>query len=121
MTTKRSHLDTLRDIANASAKAEKFLAGVTFAAFQANDEKAFAVVRALEIVGEAAKKIPVDFQARHPEIPWKEMVGMRNKVIHEYFSVDLEVVWKTVKQDLPALRERVRNVIRELEQGEGDS
>lgn len=62
----------------------------------------FAVVRALEIIGEAVKRLPADFRARYPHIPWKDMAGMRDKIIHGYDGVDLRIVWK--KQDIPVLR-----------------
>ena len=69
------------------------------------DEKTIdSVIRNLEIIGEAARSIPDDFKVQHPDIPWDEMIGMRNKVIHEYFGVDHEIVWKTVTDDLPTLK-----------------
>ncbi len=64
----------------------------------------FAVVRALEGIGEAAKKIPRTVRDRYPELPWQAIVGMRDKLIHEYFGVNLDVVWKTIHTDLPALQ-----------------
>jgi uncharacterized protein with HEPN domain len=64
----------------------------------------FAVIRALEIIGEAAKNIPLQVKNRYPQIPWKEMAGMRDKVIHEYFGVDLKRVWSTVNNDIPSLK-----------------
>src|SRR5262249_32957418 len=90
---------------------EQFLADVTEEQFKANDEKVFAVVRALEIVGEAARAIPDDVRARYPTIPWREVAGMRDKLIHSYFVVDLKRVWETVKRDLPALRVSVTKML----------
>ena len=63
-----------------------------------------AVVRSLEIIGEAAKKIPPDFTASYPLVPWKEMAGMRDRLIHHYFGVDYEIVWNTVREDLEILQ-----------------
>ena len=74
---------------------------------QKDERTLLAVVRALEIIGEAAKKIPQDFRDRYTNIPWRGMTGMRDKVVHEYFGVDAAVVWRTVKEDLPHLREAV--------------
>ncbi len=113
---KRAHSDYLRDIVDATDKAERFLADVSEEQFKANDEKVFAVVRALEIVGEAARAIPEDVRARYPTIPWREVAGMRDKLFHAYFVVDLKRVWETVKRDLPALREAVMKMLQE-EQG----
>lgn len=82
----------------------EFTDGLDFAAFRQNREKLFAVVRALEVLGEAANRVPVEVRERHPRIPWREMIATRNKVFHEYFGVDSEVVWRTVREDLPSLR-----------------
>jgi uncharacterized protein with HEPN domain len=60
----------------------------------------FAVIRALEVVGEAAKKIPADVRERYPDVPWREMSGLRDKLIHDYFGVNLSVIWKTVTDDV---------------------
>jgi uncharacterized protein with HEPN domain len=63
-----------------------------------------AVIRNIEIIGEATKKISKDLKSQYPEIPWKEMSGMRDKLIHDYFGVDVDVVWKTVKDDIPYIK-----------------
>jgi uncharacterized protein with HEPN domain len=110
---KRAYSDYLRDILDATEKAERFLADVSEEQFKANDEKVFAVVRALEIVGEAARAIPEDVRARYPTIPWREVAGTRDKLIHAYFVVDLKRVWETVKRDLPALRKAVAKILEE--------
>lgn len=79
--------------------------------FVADDKTIFAVVRALEIVGEAAKRIPQEVRDQHSEIPWREMTGMRDKLTHDYFGVNVEVVWKTVIEDLPDLATKIQAML----------
>ena len=98
----------LHDMLDAAIKAREFAAGKTRAMLDTDELLAFALVRALEIVGEAASRVSQDTRSRHPQIRWKEIVGMRNKIIHDYLSVDYEIVWDVVTNDLPDL-------IRELE------
>ena len=69
-----------------------------------------AVIRNIEIIGEATKKISPDFKARYNEVPWKEMAGMRDKLIHDYFGVDVEVVWKTIQEDIPMLKSLIEQI-----------
>ncbi len=102
---KRTHEDYLKDILDAIASIEEFTYGMDFEDFSKDRKTQFAVIRALEIIGEAAKAIPEDFKKEHPEVPWKEMAKMRDKLIHAYFGVDLRVVWKTLKEDVPFLKE----------------
>src|SRR3989337_79772 len=94
--------------------AERIVAGTSFASFSASEEKTLAVVRALEIVGEAARQIPVELREQYPDVPWSEVIGMRNKVIHHYFGVDMRVVWDTVRDDLPPLREAVARMLTDI-------
>lgn len=86
-----------------------------YLAFAANRRTNLAVVRALEIIGEAARHIPARVRRRHPQVAWQDMVAMRNKLIHEYFGVDLEVLWHTVQEDLPPLRDAIGRVLMHLE------
>ena len=84
---------------------------MNFAAFAADEKTAFAVVRALEIIGEAAKRIPRETRLLHPSVPWRSMTGIRDKLIHDYTSVDLEIVWKAVLEDLPELLKQMDTVL----------
>ncbi len=72
--------------------------------FSRDKKTIYAVVRGLEIIGEAVKKVPKELRESYPDIPWKRIAGMRDKLIHEYFGVDIEVVWKTVREDIPYLK-----------------
>lgn len=104
----RDHLD---DIVQEARKALAFVEGMDYETFQRDDKTAYAVVRALEIVGEATKRIPPETRDRFPEIPWRSMAGIRDKLIHDYVSVNLEVVWNTVMEDLPPLIPRIQRVL----------
>ena len=115
MRPKRVYEDYLRDILDATQKAKRFVEGISFDAFAANDEKVFAVIRALEIIGEAAKKVPKSVQKRCPEVPWPEVAGMRDKLIHGYFGVNLRRVWQTVVEDLPVLQAGVQRILADLD------
>jgi uncharacterized protein with HEPN domain len=103
MKPKRDYLDFLVDIRTASLNAQKFVAGMNFAAFVADEKTVYAVLRALEIIGEATKRLPSTVPDLAPEIPWRSMAGSRDKLIHDYFGVDLPNVWHTVTVELPPL------------------
>lgn len=99
----REGSDYLVDIFDAARQALEFVQGYDYEAFLADRKTQFAVVRALEIIGEAAGKVPDEERQALPHVPWRLMAAMRNKLIHEYFGVDPEVVWKTTQEDLPEL------------------
>lgn len=94
----------IQDILQAIDKIERFLKRMTFQQFKQNELVIDAVLRNLEIIGEASKGIPVSVKRLHRDIPWAQMAGMRNILIHKYFGVDLKIVWLTVKKYLPELR-----------------
>ena len=72
------------------------------------------MIRALEVIGEAARHIPGTLREKYADVPWEDMVGMRSKLIHDYFGVDLNVVWRTVHEDLPPLRDAVAQILADI-------
>ena len=113
MREKREFLDYLTDIQDASQNISQFISEMTWDEFAQDQETIYAVVRAFEIIGEAAKKVPLSVQKRHPKVPWKQMAGMRDKLIHEYFGVNHEVLWKTAKEDIPPVQQLIAMVLEE--------
>jgi len=111
---KRKYGDYIEDIVEAMSKVKKFTKNMSYQDFIKDEKTVFAVVRALEIIGEAAKNIPESLRRKYPEIPWKDMAGMRDKLIHEYFGAKLEVVWDTVKVEIPALRLKFRRIVKDF-------
>ena len=101
----------MRDILTAAELALQFVEGLEFEDFQNNVEKQYAVTRAFEIIGEAARNVPAEVRAVSPQLPWSEMIGMRNVLIHDYVGVDEAVIWRTIQEDLPSLCESVRAIL----------
>ncbi|UCH90210.1 MAG: DUF86 domain-containing protein [Thermoplasmata archaeon] len=108
--------DYLDDILNSLIKIEQFVEGMTFEDFKVDDKTIFAVIRAFEIIGEASKSVPQAIKDKNSQIPWREMAGMRDKLIHEYFGVDLKVVWDTIKNDIPNIKTDIAKMIDEIEE-----
>jgi len=109
----RAYWDYVRDIAESIQAAQEFVRGYTFEDFRKDRKTIYAVIRAVEVIGEAAKKITEPIRSKYPDIPWRDMAGMRDKLIHAYFGVDLEVLWKTIQQDLPALKVMISEMLAE--------
>jgi uncharacterized protein with HEPN domain len=105
----------LKHIIEAISNIEKFIEGLTKEGFFENVEKQYAVLRGLEIIGEATKNLSRELRAKYREIPWKDIAGMRDKLIHEYFGVNLELVWVTIKNKLPEFKKQVLKILKEIE------
>jgi len=104
----------LKDIVDSIDSIMAYTKGISFEKFAKDKMKIDAVVRNFEIIGEATKHIPIKIRNAHTDIPWKEMAGMRDKIIHEYFGVDLEIVWKTIKSRLPKLKKTLLAIVNSL-------
>lgn len=115
MSPDREIRDYLDDILQAVTDAREFTRGMDLVEFTTDRKTVSAVVRSLEVIGEAVKKIPPELRDLRPEIPWAEAAGMRDKLIHEYFGVDLETVWQTVQDDLEGIRQAVEHLLRVLD------
>jgi uncharacterized protein with HEPN domain len=108
---KKDDIVYLHHILDAIDLIEEYTEGMSEKEFLSNSMAHDAVVRQIEIIGEAARNIPDEFRLLHSGVPWGKMVGIRNKIIHEYFNVNLSVVWDTVQEDLPALKKVITSIL----------
>jgi len=101
----------LNDMLDYSRKALALIEGMDWDGFDADEKTQLAAVHCLEIIGEAAAKLSREFHDQHPGIPWAEIVGMRNRLIHDYFEVDMELCWRTLTRSVPALMRQLEDII----------
>lgn len=111
MATNRSDSLRLRHIIEAAEHIADFISGVSKKEFEDNYEKQSAVIRQFEIIGEAAGKLAPEFVKLHREVDWPKVVGMRHKMIHDYFDVNVEIVWTTATDDVPSLKKAVEEIL----------
>ena len=105
----------LDDIIEAVQRIEEYSAYPDYNSFKQDRKAVDAIVRNFEIMVEAVNKIPLSLRNKYPDIPWTEMMGMRNKLAHEYFGVDAQILWKTIKENLPQLEPQIRKILQDLE------
>jgi uncharacterized protein with HEPN domain len=112
---KRDYIFFIKDILDAMDKIKEFVGTTEYDEFIKDDMKSSAVVKKIEIIGEAMRNIPRDVRARYRNIPWRNIIGMRNKISHGYFIIDYEIVWKVTKEKLPELKIQVEQMLKEVE------
>jgi uncharacterized protein with HEPN domain len=103
----------LQDILDAINDVEDFLGNMSLKEFTKDRKTLNAVVRSIEIIGEASKKIPESCKEKHKNLPWKQIAGMRDKLIHAYFGVDAEILWKAAKEDIPQLKDAIKKMLQD--------
>jgi uncharacterized protein with HEPN domain len=103
----------LLDILLSARRALKYVEGLSWETFETDELKQDAVMRPLEVMGEAAGHISEDFREAHPNIPWHKIIGIRNQLIHEYFRINRKTVWDTIKNDLPDLIRMIEPLVPE--------
>ncbi len=115
---KRDYGDFVQDILDSINDIGSFIEGMDFEDFIKDKKTIYSVIRAIEIIGEATKNVPEHMKKKYPEVPWKKMAGMRDSLVHEYFGVDLEILWGTAKEDVPQLKAPVSKVLEDIEKSE---
>lgn len=102
----------LEDILEATKKIQEYTKGFSLPKFSRDQKTLDAVVRNLEVIGEAVKKVPPSVRFRHPEIDWKRIAGLRDILVHEYFGIDVEIIWDIVKHKVPTLKVQISRILK---------
>ena len=114
MSERRRDVDFLADILEAIDRILAYTAKMTEEEFLSSKITQDAVIRNIEVIGEGTKNISATFRSKHAEIPWKDLAGVRDKLIHQYFGVNLEIVWEIIRHDLPQLKPQIEGLLSEL-------
>jgi len=113
---KRDYRLFLQDIVDACHHIQNFVQSMDFEQFESDEKTSSAVIRKLEIIGEAVKNIPDFIREKYPQLDWKDMAGMRDRLTHGYFGVDYFLVWETIEHDVPRVISIISQIIKDLEQ-----
>jgi uncharacterized protein with HEPN domain len=114
MPEKRTYIDYVTDIRDELDKITSFTGTLAYEDFIKDEKTVYAVIRCFEIIGEAVKKLPEEIKRQYPEIPWKRIAGMRDKLIHGYFGVDYPTLWQTIQKRCPEIRPVIEKVLKNL-------
>jgi uncharacterized protein with HEPN domain len=112
--SKRGNVEFLSDILEAAKRIQTYISGMDYRSFLDDLKTRDAVLRNLEIIGEAAKNINDDFREQYPEVPWKEMSGARDKLIHHYFGVNFEIVWAIINDELSGVEKNLSSILNDI-------
>lgn len=104
----------LADIWEAIEKIERYTRDLDHESFIADEKTVDAVARNLEIIGEASNRLPEDFKSQHSDFEWRRIVGLRHRIVHDYFGIDLEIIWQILQEDLPTFKQRLANLRNDL-------
>jgi len=110
----RNHSLYLADILAALEAIQSFVQGMSFEDFRQDDKTSSAVIRKFEVIGEAAKRVPESIKQKYPSVPWKEMAGMRDKLIHFYFGVNYDLLWQTIENRIPEIKPVISQILGDL-------
>jgi uncharacterized protein with HEPN domain len=105
----------VQHILDEAGEACKYAKGISFDEFVEDGKTVRAVMRSIEVMGEAASKVSIEFRKEHPDVPWQKIIGMRNRLIHVYFDIDYSIVWQTVKENLPPLIVQLQSILKNKE------
>jgi len=110
--SKRDPFILLDDMVTALSRIERYRGDMTREQFLSDEKTVDAIVRNIEVIGEASRQLPPEFTESHESVPWHQMAGMRNRIVHDYFGIDVEIIWQVVIESLPALKQQITEIVK---------